>query len=128
VIHEARAEQKLITGLLYVNPKTHTFHDELRMVDAPLSTLPLEQVRPPQRGRPGHGPDKGHPLRLGHRGLALPLGALLLQLQLEVAGQPFLCQFAAADRQTHRAAWLFLVATVMESASGGYRLDVWDRP
>ena len=49
VIHQAREEQKLITGLLYVNPKTHTFHDELRMVDAPLAMLPLEQVRPPKR-------------------------------------------------------------------------------
>ncbi|MCC6652702.1 MAG: 2-oxoacid:ferredoxin oxidoreductase subunit beta, partial [Candidatus Eisenbacteria bacterium] len=36
MIHLARDEQKLITGLLYVNPQTHLFTDELKLVDAPL--------------------------------------------------------------------------------------------
>jgi 2-oxoglutarate ferredoxin oxidoreductase subunit beta len=47
-IHEARAEQKLITGLLYAEPGLKPFEDELKLVDAPLATLPLEQVRPPK--------------------------------------------------------------------------------
>src|SRR5262249_46319464 len=47
-IHEARAEQKLVTGLLYAEPDIKPFDDELNVVDAPLATLPLEQVRPPR--------------------------------------------------------------------------------
>ena len=48
VIHEARAEKKLITGLLYVDPLDVPFDDEMRMVDEPLGALPLERVRPPK--------------------------------------------------------------------------------
>jgi len=48
VIHEARREQKLITGLLYVNPQDESFADENQMLDQPLATLPLERVRPPR--------------------------------------------------------------------------------
>jgi 2-oxoglutarate ferredoxin oxidoreductase subunit beta len=48
MIREARAEQKLITGLLYAEPGLKPFEDELSLVDAPLATLPLEQVRPPK--------------------------------------------------------------------------------
>jgi 2-oxoglutarate ferredoxin oxidoreductase subunit beta len=48
MIREARGEQKLITGLLYAEPGLKPFEDELNMVDAPLATLPLEQVRPPK--------------------------------------------------------------------------------
>jgi hypothetical protein len=47
-IREARREQKLITGLLYINPKTHPFDVEHAMVDEPLASLPLETVRPPR--------------------------------------------------------------------------------
>jgi 2-oxoglutarate ferredoxin oxidoreductase subunit beta len=48
VIHEARAEQRLITGLLYVNPETRPFDVELGMIESPLASLALEQVRPPR--------------------------------------------------------------------------------
>jgi 2-oxoglutarate ferredoxin oxidoreductase subunit beta len=48
VIRESRAEGRLITGLLYVNPETRSFDDELGLVDAPLAALPLEAVRPPR--------------------------------------------------------------------------------
>ena len=49
VIHDARRELKLITGLLYVNPETRPFDDELRTVETPLARLQLEDVRPPKR-------------------------------------------------------------------------------
>jgi 2-oxoglutarate ferredoxin oxidoreductase subunit beta len=47
-IHEARAERKLITGLLYAEPNLRPFEEELGLVDVPLATLPLERVRPPK--------------------------------------------------------------------------------
>jgi 2-oxoglutarate ferredoxin oxidoreductase subunit beta len=47
-IHEARSEQKLITGLLYAEPRLMPFEDELKLIDEPLATLPLERVRPPK--------------------------------------------------------------------------------
>jgi len=46
VILEARREQKLITGLLYVNPEDESFAEENLMADEPLASLPLERVRP----------------------------------------------------------------------------------
>jgi 2-oxoglutarate/2-oxoacid ferredoxin oxidoreductase subunit beta len=46
VIHEARREQKLITGLLFVDESKPAFEQELRMAAAPLAQLPLERVRP----------------------------------------------------------------------------------
>ncbi len=48
VIHQARGEQNFVTGLLYAEPTLPPFEDELRMIDAPLATLPLEAVRPPK--------------------------------------------------------------------------------
>ena len=45
---EARREQKLLTGLLYVEPQQMPFEDELKLVEAPLAALPLERVRPPK--------------------------------------------------------------------------------
>jgi 2-oxoglutarate ferredoxin oxidoreductase subunit beta len=48
VIHEAQREQRLITGLLYVNPQDESFADEMRMHDEPLVSLPLDRVRPPR--------------------------------------------------------------------------------
>ena len=48
VIRQARAEGRLITGLLYVNQRTQAFDVERDMVDAPLASLPLETVRPPR--------------------------------------------------------------------------------
>jgi 2-oxoglutarate ferredoxin oxidoreductase subunit beta len=49
VIHEAQRERRLITGLLYINPADVPFEDEIKLVDEPLATLPLERVRPPKR-------------------------------------------------------------------------------
>jgi len=48
VLEQARGEQRLLTGLLYVNPEQHPFEDDLALVDAPLVSLPLERVRPPR--------------------------------------------------------------------------------
>ncbi len=45
---EGRREQKLVTGLLFVNPDTRPFEEELALVDTALARLPLEQVRPPR--------------------------------------------------------------------------------
>ena len=45
---EARREQKLVTGLLFVSPDTRPFEEELALVDTALARLPLEQVRPPR--------------------------------------------------------------------------------
>ena len=47
-LRDARNEQKLITGLLYVNTAASRFDDEMKMVDEPLASLKLEQVRPPR--------------------------------------------------------------------------------
>jgi 2-oxoglutarate ferredoxin oxidoreductase subunit beta len=50
VIHRSRREQKIATGLLFVDPeKTPFATEELSLVEAPLAGLPLEQVRPPRR-------------------------------------------------------------------------------
>ncbi len=46
VIREGAAEDKLITGLLYVDPAQKGFDHELGLVDEPLASLPLERVRP----------------------------------------------------------------------------------
>ena len=45
-IREGTAEHKLVTGLLYVDPATRSFSDELTLVDTPLAQLPQEAVRP----------------------------------------------------------------------------------
>jgi 2-oxoglutarate/2-oxoacid ferredoxin oxidoreductase subunit beta len=47
-IHEARREQKLITGLLYFDGAKPAIEHELRMTTTPLAQLPLERVRPPK--------------------------------------------------------------------------------
>ncbi|HET6203556.1 MAG TPA: 2-oxoacid:ferredoxin oxidoreductase subunit beta [Planctomycetota bacterium] len=49
LIHEARQAGRLITGLLYFDPKKRTFADEFELIDAPLATLPEEKVRPSRR-------------------------------------------------------------------------------
>ena len=46
VLHEARREHKLVTGLLYVNQATRAYEDELELGETPLVRLPLETVRP----------------------------------------------------------------------------------
>ena len=48
VLEEARSEQKLLTGLLYVDPKQMPFEEELKLADTPLAALPLEKLRPPK--------------------------------------------------------------------------------
>ncbi len=47
-IHEARSSKKILTGLIYVDPKKALFTDELQLMDQPLSMLPTEAVRPPK--------------------------------------------------------------------------------
>jgi len=47
-IEQGRREGKLVTGLLYVDPKATPFSDELQMIEAPLAQLPLERARPPK--------------------------------------------------------------------------------
>jgi 2-oxoglutarate/2-oxoacid ferredoxin oxidoreductase subunit beta len=45
---EAHARGELLTGVFYVDPGRPTLLDGLGLVDAPLATLPEEQVRPPR--------------------------------------------------------------------------------
>jgi 2-oxoglutarate ferredoxin oxidoreductase subunit beta len=47
-LRDARNEQKLITGLLYVNTNASRFDDEMKMIDEPLASLKLDRVRPPK--------------------------------------------------------------------------------
>ena len=47
-LREARDEMKFVTGLLYVDPHTMRFDDEMHLGEAPLVSLTLEQVRPPK--------------------------------------------------------------------------------
>ncbi len=42
----ARREQKVLTGLLYIDPKTRSFDEELRLADMPLAHLTQDQLRP----------------------------------------------------------------------------------
>jgi 2-oxoglutarate ferredoxin oxidoreductase subunit beta len=46
VIREGVAENKLVTGLLYVDPEQKALDAELALVDEPLASLPLDRVRP----------------------------------------------------------------------------------
>jgi 2-oxoglutarate ferredoxin oxidoreductase subunit beta len=43
---EASRKGEVLTGVLYVDPAAPSFVDALRMVDAPLATLPEDRVRP----------------------------------------------------------------------------------
>ncbi len=45
-LREGKHEHKLVTGLLYIDPATRPFDDELELTDTPLAQLPLEVVRP----------------------------------------------------------------------------------
>jgi 2-oxoglutarate ferredoxin oxidoreductase subunit beta len=47
-LHDAEREQKLVTGLLYVNPGAVPYEDEMKLVDEPLARLPIDVVRPPR--------------------------------------------------------------------------------
>ncbi len=46
LIEDARAKQEFITGLIYINEGRPTLPDLLDLPEAPLATLPEEQVRP----------------------------------------------------------------------------------
>ena len=45
-LREARDEMKFVTGLLYVDPATRRFDDEMQLGEEPLAALSLDQVRP----------------------------------------------------------------------------------
>jgi len=45
-LHAGRAEGRLVTGLLFVDPATRPFSEELALGDGALARLPLEAVRP----------------------------------------------------------------------------------
>jgi 2-oxoglutarate ferredoxin oxidoreductase subunit beta len=45
---EAGQEQKLLTGLLYVDPAIKPYEEDLELVETPLAQLPLDRVRPPR--------------------------------------------------------------------------------
>lgn len=46
VLEEARREQKLLTGLFYINEDQPDINELLNTVDTPLATLPAEKLRP----------------------------------------------------------------------------------
>jgi 2-oxoglutarate ferredoxin oxidoreductase subunit beta len=48
VLHKTREEGKFVTGILYANPRKPAFDAEVGMVDRPLASLTLEEVRPPK--------------------------------------------------------------------------------
>ena len=48
-LRAARQEQKVLTGLLYIDPKTRSYDEELVLADTPLSRLSQDQVRPPKQ-------------------------------------------------------------------------------
>jgi 2-oxoglutarate ferredoxin oxidoreductase subunit beta len=45
-LNEAKEQDEMLTGVLYVNTKAPTFVDMLNMTDQPLATLPASVVRP----------------------------------------------------------------------------------
>ena len=45
-IHESYAKKEILTGLLYVNPAKPDFGALLARVDEPLTTMPIERLRP----------------------------------------------------------------------------------
>jgi 2-oxoglutarate ferredoxin oxidoreductase subunit beta len=47
-LEAARREQKLLTGLLYVEPQQMPFEEDLKLTETPLAALPFEQARPPK--------------------------------------------------------------------------------
>lgn len=48
VLHETSRRGEFATGVIYIEPDREDFLELLNMVDEPLSTLPLERVRPPR--------------------------------------------------------------------------------
>lgn len=48
ILHEYARRGELATGVIYVEPDKEDFITQLRVVDEPLATLPLERTRPPR--------------------------------------------------------------------------------
>jgi len=48
VIEKSRRQERLLTGLIFVDPDATPLDDELKLVPTPLSRLPLEKLRPPK--------------------------------------------------------------------------------
>jgi 2-oxoglutarate ferredoxin oxidoreductase subunit beta len=48
VLREAQKERRLVTGLIYVDPQDRPFDEEIKLIEEPLATLPMERVRPPR--------------------------------------------------------------------------------
>lgn len=46
LLHEAQDELHFYTGLIYYNPDSMPFDEEMHLVDEPLSSLPTERLRP----------------------------------------------------------------------------------
>jgi 2-oxoglutarate/2-oxoacid ferredoxin oxidoreductase subunit beta len=46
VLEQGKSENKVVTGILYVNPKSESFADSLKMVDTPLNELTDKDLRP----------------------------------------------------------------------------------
>jgi 2-oxoglutarate ferredoxin oxidoreductase subunit beta len=46
LIHETAQRGEFATGILYIEPEKPDFLSLLNLVDEPLSTLPLDRVRP----------------------------------------------------------------------------------
>ncbi|NOT34814.1 MAG: 2-oxoacid:ferredoxin oxidoreductase subunit beta, partial [Candidatus Eisenbacteria bacterium] len=49
VLQQAKRDQRLVTGLLHVEPALRAYDDELGLVPTALAKLPLDVVRPPKR-------------------------------------------------------------------------------
>ncbi|HKR64628.1 MAG TPA: 2-oxoacid:ferredoxin oxidoreductase subunit beta [Thermoanaerobaculia bacterium] len=47
-LHRATEAGQMLTGLVHLKPEKKSFLSLLNMVEAPLATLPLEEVRPPK--------------------------------------------------------------------------------
>ncbi len=45
-LEEARAQQKLLTGIFYIEPETPSLIELMGITDTPLTALPAEQLRP----------------------------------------------------------------------------------
>ncbi len=48
LLHEAQQKNEFLTGLMYVEPAKKDFLSLLGLPDEPLTTLPMERVRPPR--------------------------------------------------------------------------------
>ena len=48
LLHEAQQKNEFLTGLMYVEPAKKDFLSLLGLTDEPLTTLPMERVRPPR--------------------------------------------------------------------------------